>query len=150
MKPRAALSWYIHITPQPTQFSTAAMEVNREMKIVRRSFSLSALCLAFACMLLGMMSIQTARAQAAPPPIGTWANKTEGLVVEQSGTCGFLVNGKVRYSGTCRWETPSARGGILDLQYPMPLQPGHIRWSVIWVNQTTITLDGDPFTKKSN
>jgi hypothetical protein len=24
------------------------------------------------------------------------------------------------------------------------------RWSVIWVNQTTITLDGDPFTKKSN
>ena len=101
-------------------------------------------------MLLGMMSIQTARAQAAPPPIGTWANKTEGLVVEQSGTCGFLVNGKVRYSGTCRWETPSARGGILDLQYPMPLQPGHIRWSVIWVNQTTITLDGDPFTKKSN
>lgn len=120
------------------------------MKSVRRSFSLSALCLAFACMLLGVASIQTANAQAAPPPIGTWANKTEGLVVQQNGTCGFLVNGKVRYSGTCYWETPSARGGILDLTYPMPLAPGHIRWSVIWVNQTNITLDGDPFTKKSN
>ena len=52
-------------------------------------------------------------------------------MVEQNGTCGFLVNGKVRYSGTCKWETPSAKGGILDLQYPMPLAPGHIRWSVI-------------------
>ena len=124
------------------------------MKNVRRSFSrsrnLTTLCLAFACMLLGVASIQTARAQAAPPPIGTWANKTEGLVVQQSGTCGFLVNGKVRYSGTCYWETPSARGGILDLTYPMPLQPGHIRWSVIYVNQTTITLDGDVFTKTGN
>ena len=45
------------------------------MKSVRRSFSLSALCLAFACMLLGVMSNQTARAQAAPAPIGNWANQ---------------------------------------------------------------------------
>ena len=120
------------------------------MKSVRRSFSLSALCLAFACMMLGLMSNQLARAQAAPAPIGSWANKTEGLVAQQSGTCGFLVNGKVRYSGTCKWETPSAKGGILDLQYPMPLAPGHIRWSVIYVNQTTITLDGDVFYKKAN
>jgi hypothetical protein len=45
------------------------------------------------------------------------------LVVQQSGTCGFLVNGKVAYSGTCHWEVPTARGGILDMQYPMPLAP---------------------------
>lgn len=124
------------------------------MKSIRKFFSrsrnLNTLCLAFACAMLGVMSIQTAKAQAAPPPIGTWANKTEGLVVQQSGTCGFLVNGKVAYSGTCRWETPSARGGILDLQYPMPLQPGHIRWSVVYINQTTITLDGDTFSKTGN
>ena len=120
------------------------------MKSVRRSFYLNALCLAFACMLLGVMSNQTARAQASPAPIGTWANKTEGLVVQQSGTCGFLVNGKVAYSGTCKWETPSAKGGILDLVYPMPLAPGHIRWSVIYVNKTTITLDGDVFYKQGN
>lgn len=103
-------------------------------------------------MLLGMMSIQTARAQAAPPPIGTWVNqgKTNSLVVEQNGVCGFLVNGKAKWSGTCRWETPSAKGGILDLQYPMPLAPGHIRWSVIYVNQTTITVDGEMFTRQGN
>ena len=119
------------------------------MKSVRRSFSLNALCLAFACMLLGVMSNQTARAQASPAPIGTWANKTEGLVVQQSGTCGFLVNGKAKWSGTCRW-TASARGGILDLQYPMPLQPGHIRWSVVYINQTTISVDGETFYKQGN
>jgi hypothetical protein len=32
----------------------------------------------------------------------------------------------------------------------MPLAPGHIRWSVIWVNQTTITLDGETFYKSGN
>jgi len=120
------------------------------MKSIRGSFSLSALCLAFASMMLGVMSNQTARAQASPPPIGTWANKTEGLVVQPSRTCGFLVNGKVAYTGTCYWENPTARGGILDMVYPMPLAPGHIRWSVIWVNKTTITVDGDVFYKKSN
>jgi len=103
-------------------------------------------------MTLGFMCSQTARAQTAPPPIGNWLNqgKTNGLVVEQNGTCGFLVNGKAKWSGTCRWETPSAKGGILDLQYPMPLAPGHIRWSVIYVNQTTITLDGEAFYKSGN
>jgi hypothetical protein len=100
--------------------------------------------------MLVVMSNQTASAQAAPAPIGNWANKTEGLVVEQNGTCGFYLNGQLRFSGTCKWETPSAKGGILDLQYPMPLTPGHVRWSVIYVNQTTITLDGDVFTKKAN
>lgn len=120
------------------------------MKNVRSFLSFSALSLAAACMLLGVFGVQIAHAQASPPPIGVWANKTEELVVQQNGACGFLVNGKPKWSGTCRWETPSARGGILDLEYPYVTQPGHIRWSVIWVNQTTITLDGDPFSKKSN
>jgi hypothetical protein len=101
-------------------------------------------------MLLGVMSNQLARAQTAPAPIGNWANQTEGLVVQQNGACAFLLNGKVTSSGTCSWENASAKGGILDMQYPMPLAPGHIRWSVIYVNQTTITLDGDVFYKKGN
>lgn len=122
------------------------------MKSTRKSFCSSFLCLAIACMLLGVIGVETANAQAAPPPIGYWNNqgKTNSLVVEQNGTCGFLVNGKAKWSGACRWETPSARGGILDLQYPMPLQPGHIRWSVVYVNQTTITLDGETFYKQAN
>jgi hypothetical protein len=101
-------------------------------------------------MLLGVMSNQLARAQAAPAPIGTWANQSEGLVVQQNGACAFLFNGKVTSSGTCKWENPSAKGGVLDLQYPMPLAPGHVYWSVVWVNQTTITVNGDVFYKQGN
>ena len=120
------------------------------MNSVRRYFSGSALCLAFASMMLGVTSNQTARAQNSPAPIGTWANKTEGLVVQPSGTCGFLVNGKVAYTGTCHWEVPTARGGILDMVYPLANSYGHIRWSVVWLNKTTITVDRDVFYKKSN
>ena len=120
------------------------------MKSVRRSFFLSALCLAFACMLLSVMSNQAAKAQGAPPPIGYWANqsKINTLVVEQNGTCGFTNKGQVVFSGHCTWAA-SARGGILDLQYPMPLQPGHIRWSIVWINQTTITIAGETFYKQA-
>jgi len=122
------------------------------MKSGCRFHFLSALCCLAACVLLGIMiSIQPVVAQNAPAPIGNWVNqgKTNGLVVERNGTCGFLVNGKAKWSGTCRW-TPSARGGILDLQYPMPLQPGHIRWSVVYINQTTISVDGEAFYKQAN
>jgi hypothetical protein len=121
------------------------------MKSVRRSFSVSVLSLA-ACVLLGLAGSRAAQAQAAPAPIGNWVNqnKSNGLVVETNGTCGFLVNGRAKWSGRCTWETPSAKGGILDLTYSMPLAPGHIRWSVIYVNATTITLDGEAFYKSGN
>jgi hypothetical protein len=110
------------------------------MRSVRRSFSSRAVCLAFACTLLGMMTIQTACAQGAAAPTGCWAN--------ENGTCGFTNKGRVLYSGTCRWQA-SARGGILDLQYPMPLKPGHIRWSIVYLNQTTITVAGEKFFKQA-
>jgi hypothetical protein len=45
---------------------------------------------------------------------------------------------------------PVGKRRNLDLTYPMPLQPGHNRWSVIWVNQKTITLDGETFHKQAN
>lgn len=132
------------------QVSSTVTEAIQKMKSVRRSFSSSALFLAFACMMLGVMSSQTARAQGAAAPIGYWANaaKVNTLVVEQNGTCGFTNKGKVLYSGTCRWQA-SARGGILDLQYPMPLKPGHIRWSIVYINQTTITVAGEKFFKQA-
>jgi len=104
-----------------------------------------------ALLLLGGMSQEIARAQNAPAPVGYWNNqgKTNSLVVEQNGTCGFLVNGKAKWSGTCTWQA-SARGGILTLTYPMPVAPGHIRWSVVYVNQTSITVDGEAFSKTAN
>ena len=120
------------------------------MKRVRRFFSSSEISLVFACMVLGVMSNPSASAQGAAAPIGYWANaaKVNTLVVEQNGTCGFTNKGKVLYSGTCRWQA-SARGGILDLQYPMPLKPGHIRWSIVYLNQTTITVAGEKFFKQA-
>ena len=117
---------------------------------VSRSVCLKALSVAFA-LLLGGMSSGVARAQNAPAPIGYWnnVNKTNSLVIEQNGTCGFLVNGKAKWSGTCTWQA-SARGGILTLTYPMPLKPGQIRWSVVYTNQTTISVDGEAFYKTGN
>ena len=123
------------------------------MKTIRfpMSVKLKALLATFALLLLGAMSLGVARAQNAPAPIGTWnaAGNVNTLVVEQSGTCGFLVNGKAKWSGRCTWQA-SAKGGILTLTYPMPLKPGQIRWSVIYTNQTTITLDGEAFRKTAN
>ena len=131
------------------QVSSAASEVIQKMKSVRKPFSSGAF-LAFVCMMLGVMSNQTAMAQGAAAPIGYWANqaKVNTLVVQQNGACGFTNKGKVLYSGTCRWQA-SARGGILDLQYPMPLRPGHIRWSIVYINQTTITVAGEKFFKQA-
>jgi hypothetical protein len=121
----------------------------KNMISASRSVSLKAFCATFVLLLLGGMSERIAKAQNAPAPIGNWINqgKTNGLVVEQNGTCGFLVNGKAKWSGKCTWQA-SAKGGILTLTYPMPLQPGHIRWSVVYINQTSITVDGEAFYKQ--
>jgi hypothetical protein len=85
----------------------------------------------------------------APPPVGNWSTTppTERLVVYANGTCGFFFNGQVRVSGRCTWN-PTSRGGILDITYPMPLEPGHVRYSIVWVNRTTITVFGDVFHKR--
>ncbi len=121
------------------------------MIIVSRSVPLRILCLAFALLMLGVTNTGVAKAQNAPAPIGTWntVNNVNTLVVEQNGTCGFLVQGKAKWSGKCTWQA-SARGGILTLTYPMPLKPGQIRWSVVYTNQTNITLDGEAFHKTGN
>ena len=118
---------------------------------VSRSVCLKALSAAFALLLAGGMCSPAAKAQNAPAPIGYWNNQgnTNSLVVQQNGACGFLVNGKAKWSGTCTWQA-SARGGILTLTYPMPLKPGQIRWSVVYINQTTITVDGEQFVKTAN
>jgi hypothetical protein len=112
------------------------------------SATLKALCVTLALLLGGMIN-QVARAQGAPPTIGNWSNqsKVNSLIVEQNGTCGFTNQGKVAFPGKCTWA-PSARGGILTLTYPMPLEPGHIRWSIVYINQKTITIAGETFYKQ--
>jgi hypothetical protein len=104
-----------------------------------RAFSIAAIALAAA------FAPIAASAQA-PPPYGHWATqgKIEELVVNQNATCGFFYRGRVKVSGRCTWMS-TGRGGILDIIYPMPVQPGHVRYNVVWVNRTTITVWGDVF-----
>jgi hypothetical protein len=80
----------------------------------------------------------------APPPIGHWAQPPPGeeLYVYQNGTCAFLVRRRVQVQGRCTWN-PSSRGGILTITYPMPLEPGKVRYNIVWINSQTISVWGD-------
>jgi hypothetical protein len=82
-------------------------------------------------------------AHAAAPPWGRWAtaDRVEELDVFSNG-CRFLVRGRTQFVGRCGWF-PSSRGGILSITYPMPLRPGVVRYSIVWINKTTITVFGD-------
>jgi hypothetical protein len=84
------------------------------------------------------------QAQAAPAPIGHWSTTPPGedLYVYQNGMCSFLANGRVQVQGRCSWN-PSSRGGILTITYPMPLEPGKVRYNIVWINRQTISVWGD-------
>jgi hypothetical protein len=92
-----------------------------------------------------------ARAQAAPP-IGHWATipPTEELYVTANGLCAFYARSAPRaprrltVQGSCYWQ-PSSRGGILTITYPMPLEPGKVRYNIVWINSQTISVWGDIF-----
>jgi hypothetical protein len=96
-----------------------------------------------------MFGLPTGPAHAqAPPPIGTWANQTgEVLVVLASGQCQLGVNGTVTTSGACSWN-PSYAGGILTVISQELRTPAPVYFNVVWVNQTTITVNGDVLTKR--
>jgi hypothetical protein len=107
-------------------------------RVAARVF-LRAACLA---LLVAVLLPVAARAQAAPP-MGRWATKdrVEELDVFSNG-CRFLVRGRTQFVGRCGWS-PSSRGGILTIVYPMPLRPGKVRYSIVWINKSTITVFGD-------
>jgi hypothetical protein len=83
---------------------------------------------------------QAARAQS-PAPVGLWqgANSGDFLMIQANGSCS--ARGTVNVAGRCEW-LPSARGGILNMYYPMPLQPGRIGWSIIWIDRNTLMVNG--------
>jgi hypothetical protein len=88
------------------------------------------------------------QAQSAPP-IGFWvtADGGEKLLVEANAQCSFAATGAATWGGGCTWQ-PSSRGGILSVWYSTIGGPAAVRWSVVWVNQTTITVDGDRFYRQ--
>ena len=89
-----------------------------------------------------------AHAQSAPP-IGFWvtADGGERLLVGADSQCSFAATGAATWGGGCTWDATS-RGGILSVWYSTIGGPAAVRWSVVWVNQTTITVNGDVFYRQ--
>jgi hypothetical protein len=99
----------------------------------------------YAVFVLLAFALGASPAQAqSPPPIGHWATSPRGedLYVYQNGSCAFLVRGRVQVQGGCSWNSTS-RGGILTITYPMPLEPGKVRYNIVWINRQTISVWGD-------
>jgi hypothetical protein len=89
-----------------------------------------------------------ASAQAAPP-IGYWTTKGDGerLLIEANTSCSFVAVGGTQVAGNCVWNS-SSNGGILTLYYQTVRGLAPIYWSVVYVNATTITVDGDVFYRR--
>ena len=111
----------------------------------------SALCAAFLALSFAVVPAPSG-AQAAPAPIGHWATTppTEELYVTSNGLCAFYVRQspraprRVQVQGSCYWQ-PSSRGGILTITYPMPLEPGKVRYNIVWITRQPISVWGDIF-----
>lgn len=76
-----------------------------------------------------------------PMPIGLWQGATSGdfIMIQANGSCS--ARGTVNVAGRCEW-LPTSAGGVLNLYYLMPLQPGRIGWSIIWVDRNTLMVNG--------
>jgi hypothetical protein len=98
-------------------------------------------------LLAGLAS--AAHAQAGPP-IGLWstADGSEQLSVTQNGLCSLADRyGRPTTSGSCSWNA-SARGGILTVMSQQTYRPAPIYFNVVWINQTTISVQGDVFYRR--
>jgi hypothetical protein len=104
-----------------------------------------ALALAFG---LAVVPSTAALAQAAAP-IGYWTTPDNGerLLVEADTSCSFEANGGTGFAGNCVWQSTS-RGGILALYYETARGLAPVYWSVVWVDDNHITVNGDPFTRR--
>jgi hypothetical protein len=76
-----------------------------------------------------------------PMPYGLWQGQNSGdyMLIRRDGNCS--ASGTVNVAGRCEW-LPTSAGGVLNMYYPMPLQPGRIGWSVIWVNRNLLRING--------
>ena len=105
--------------------------------------------------LLGMIAALSLLGGVAAPakaqsqaPVGTWVSQgNEVLIVTNNGLCWFGVGSQVTTSGSCGWRA-SARGGILTIISGQLYKPAPIYFNVVWINQTTISVDDDIFTRR--
>jgi hypothetical protein len=91
-----------------------------------------------------------ALAQAAPP-VGFWVTRdgSEQLLITQNGQCSLADrNGRPTTSGSCSWNS-SSRGGILTIMSQQLYRPAPIYFNVVWVDQNTISVEGDIFYRRA-
>ena len=90
-------------------------------------------------------------ARAAAPPIGAWVSaRGAQLVVSDHAACAYVV-ATARAEGECIWR-PTETGGILEIQYQGTTPTGVpglrvLYLDIIWINQVTITVTGEPFRR---
>jgi hypothetical protein len=87
-----------------------------------------------------LLASSTAQAQS-PMPYGLWQGQNSGdyILINLDRTCS--ASGIVNVAGRCVWLSTSV-GGVLNMYYPMPLRPGRIGWSVIWINRNLLRING--------
>jgi hypothetical protein len=102
---------------------------------------------------LGLASVlwvgieQTALAQSSIP-FGFWTTTSgETLLVTVNGECSQGLNGSITVAGRCTWNG-SYRGGILTIYASGLPNLAPVYFNVVWVNQNTITVWGDVFTRQ--
>jgi hypothetical protein len=79
-------------------------------------------------------------AEASPAPIGLWQGTTSGdyILLQANGQCS--ASGSINIAGYCQWMD-TATGGVLQLTYQWVKGPGHIDWSIRWLNQQSILVN---------
>jgi hypothetical protein len=90
-----------------------------------------------------------AHASGSAAPVGFWStgNGAEQLLISQSGCSLANGAGVPTTSGPCSWNA-SSRGGILTIMSSQTRRPAPVYFNVVWVNQSTITVEGDVFYRR--
>ena len=99
---------------------------------------------------LAVAAAATAACAQSPVPIGFWttADGSEQLLITQSAQCSLAdAQGRPVTSGPCSWNS-SYGGGILTIMSSQTYTPSPVYYNVVWVNQTTIKVEGDVFYKR--
>lgn len=115
-----------------------------------RQVSNAAKLIAATGLAIGMFATSTGVAHAeASAPVGFWTTSTgsEQLLVSQSGCSLANGAGVPTTSGPCSWN-PSSRGGILTIVSSQTRRPAPVYFNVLWVDQSTITVEGDVFYRR--
>jgi hypothetical protein len=95
-------------------------------------------------------ALATPAQAAAPMPIGYWVTDdgVQTLLIQQNLQCS-LQNPSANWivGGSCSWNA-SSNGGILTIMNVNQYQPAPIYLNVIWIDEQTISVEGDVFHRQ--